>query len=243
MAATPPTEPVAGRAFARAFAAVADVPGWLTREQAALLHDSAASVPVGGVAVEIGSHHGRSTAVLAAGLPPGARLVAVDPFPEDWRYGAAGTEQACRATLARAGVSERVDLRVTTSAEARRGWSEPLDLVYVDGKHDHWTVRDDLGWATFVRPGGWVLVHDAFSSLGVTTALLRDVLPSRSLRYAGRVGSMARLQVAPPTVRDRLRVLSELPWWARNLVVKVLLRLRLGAAARLLGHRGSADPF
>ncbi|GCD89471.1 hypothetical protein NLS1_14770 [Nocardioides sp. LS1] len=219
------------------------IPGWLTPDQATLLREAASRVPPGGVAVEIGSHHGRSAIVLAAALPVGARLVAVDPFPSDWRYGAPGTEQSFRANLARAGVAGRVDVRVATSADVRRDWSGPLDLVYVDGKHDHWTVRDDLHWADHVTPGGWVLVHDAFSSLGVTTALLRDVLPSRSLRYAGRVGSLARLQVTPPSRRDRLRMLAELPWWVRNLVVKVLLRLRLRPLARLLGHQGAADPF
>jgi hypothetical protein len=172
-------------------------------------------------------------------------VVAVDPFPEEWRYGAAGTEQRLRANLAAAGVADRVDLRVTTSAAARAGWpaDDPVDLLYVDGKHDYWTVRDDLRWARLVPDGGTVFVHDAFSSLGVTLALLRDLLPARRLRYAGRTGSLARLEVRPPSVRDRARVLAELPWWARNLVVKVLLRLRLGAAARLLGHHGADDPY
>ena len=34
-----------------------------------------------------------------------------------------------------------------------------------------------------------------------------------------------------------------LGWWGRNLVVKVLLRLRLRPVAHALGHRGPADPF
>ncbi|MBB6626287.1 class I SAM-dependent methyltransferase [Nocardioides sp. KIGAM211] len=215
----------------------------MTRDQAAVLHAAAGAVPAGGAVVEIGSHHGRSAVVLAAGLREGARLVAVDPFPDDWRYGAAGTEQRCRANLARAGVADRVDLRVATSADVRARWDGRLDLVYVDGKHDHWTARADLGWADHVTPGGWVLVHDAFSSLGVTTALLRVLATSRTLRYVGRTGSLARLQVAPPSTADRLRLLGELPWWARNLVVKVLLRLRLRPLARALGHGDAADPY
>ena len=92
-------------------------------------------------------------------------------------------------------------------------------------------------------PGGTVLVHDAFSSLGVTLGLLRTLATSSDLAYVGRTGSLARLQQARPTVADRLRVLGELPWWVRNLVVKVLLRLRLRPVAQALGHRGSADPF
>jgi predicted O-methyltransferase YrrM len=230
-------------AFADAFARAEAIPGWLTRDQAAALFAAAAALPEGGRAVEIGSHHGRSTVVLATALPPRARLVAVDPFPEDWRYGAVGTERECRRNLDEAGVGDRVDLRVASSRSVRASWHGDLHLVYVDGKHDYWTVRDDLGWADFVVPGGWVLVHDAFSSLGVTTALLRELLGSRSLRYAGRTGSLARLQVAVPSTEDRLRLLGELPWWARNLLLKLLLRLRLRPLARLLGHQDAADPY
>ncbi|MCW2843715.1 MAG: hypothetical protein JWN22_1631 [Nocardioides sp.] len=229
--------------FEAAFAAAGPIPGWLTRGQARDLYDAGTAVPPGGVVVEIGSHHGRSAVVLASALPEGARLVAVDPFPDDWRYGAAGTEQEFRAHTRRAGVAGAIELRVATSAQVRADWSGRLDLVYVDGKHDFWTVRDDLGWADLVAPGGSVFVHDAFSSLGVTTALLRTVLPSRSLRYTGRTGSLAHLRVAPPSWADRARLLAQLPWWLRNLVVKVLLRLRLRPLARALGHHDAADPY
>jgi hypothetical protein len=40
-----------------------------------------------------------------------------------------------------------------------------------------------------------------------------------------------------------VRVLRELPWFARNLVIKVLLRLRIGKVASALGHAGTADPY
>jgi predicted O-methyltransferase YrrM len=229
--------------FDAAFAVASPIPGWLTEGQARCLFDSAQAVPEGGTVVEIGSHQGRSSVVLAAALPRGARLVAVDPFPEDWRYGAPGTEAIFRRNVAAAGAAANVDLRVATSREVRSAWQGPLDLLYIDGKHDYWTCRDDLRWTAHVVAGGTVLVHDAFSSLGVTTALLRELATTRTLRYTGRVGSLARLEVARPGVRDRLRPAADLPWWARNLVVKVLLRLRLRRLAALLGHHGRADPF
>jgi len=236
-------QPRGPSSFAEAYALAEPIPGWLTEDQARRLYDDAAAVPPGGTVVEIGSHHGRSALMIASALPEGARLVAVDPFPEDWRYGAAGTEARFRENLADAGLTAVVDLRVATSSEVRAGWDRPVHVVYVDGKHDYWTCRDDLRWSRHVVPGGTVLVHDAFSSLGVTTALLRELLVSRSLRYRGRVGSLARLEVGPPSVPDRLRVLAELPWWLRNLVVKVCLRLHLGLLARALGHHDQADPY
>ena len=224
--------------FRDAFAVARDVPGWLTEDQARVLYDAAAAVPPGGRVVEIGSHHGRSTIMLGAAVPPAARVVAVDPFPPDWRYGGPGTEQACRASLARAGVADRVELRVTTSRAAREAWVGDVDLVYVDGKHDHWSARDDLRWAAHLRPGGSLFVHDAFSSLGVTTALLRELVGPSRLRYLGRTGSLALLVPGTPVLADRLRVLAEMPWWVRNLLIKVFLRL-----ARLVAGSAPADPY
>lgn len=229
--------------FDAVYATVEPLPGWLTREQARCLFDAARGVPPGGTVVEIGSHHGRSTTVLAAAVAPGVRVVAIDPFPADWRYGSTGTEQALRANLAAAGLADRVEVRVSTSRAVRGTWAGPASLVYVDGKHDALSCRDDLRWSDHVPDGGWVLVHDAFSSLGVTAALLWTLPKSRRLRYVDRVGSLARLHVGRPTIADRLRPLRELPWFLRNLVVKLLLRARLPRAAALLGHRDTADPY
>nr|WP_300052914.1 class I SAM-dependent methyltransferase [uncultured Nocardioides sp.] len=217
-----------------------DIDGWLTEDQARVLHDAARAVAPDRV-VEVGSHLGRSTVVLAGA---GAEVTAIDPFPDDWRYGRPDTEQRFRAHLALAGVDGWVDVRVATSRAVREEWTRQVRLVYVDGKHDMWSCLDDMAWSRFLLPGDTLLVHDAFSSLGVTLAVLRDTakLGGRH-RYLGRTGSLARFEVGRPTARDRARVLREVPWFVRNLVVKVLLRLRARPVARLLGHRGDADPY
>jgi predicted O-methyltransferase YrrM len=220
-----------------------DIEGWLTRDQAVVLFEAARALPDDGRAVEIGSHQGRSTVVLAAGLPAGGRLVTVDPFEQGWRYGGPATRDRLLAHLGAAGVADRVDVVAETSRAARTTYDGPVDLLYVDGKHDYWTVRDDLRWSDGVPDGGVVLVHDAFSSLGVTLALLRTLPSTRRLAYAGRTGSLARLEVRRPRLADRARPARELPWWVRNLAVKAVLRLRLRPVARLLGHRCPADPY
>ena len=68
-------------AFADVFESVRDIDGWLTGDQARLLYDRAAALAPGAVIVEIGSHHGRSTIVLAKAAPE-AQIVAVDPYEE-----------------------------------------------------------------------------------------------------------------------------------------------------------------
>jgi hypothetical protein len=229
--------------FADAWASAEPIEGWLTRAQAQVLFETARSLPRGSTVVEIGSHQGRSTVVLASALPEGARLVAVDPFDTRWRYAGPDTRDRLQRHLAEAGVAARVEVTATTSRVARAAHEGPVHLLYVDGKHDYWTVRDDLRWADRVPAGGVVLVHDAFSSLGVTLGLLRTLPVAPRLAYTGRTGSLARLEVRRPSSADRLRVLGELPWWLRNLVVKVLLRLRLRRLGRLLGHDLPADPY
>ena len=77
-----------------------------------------------------------------------------------------------------------------TSSQARRGWSEPVDLLYVDGKHDFWSCRDDLRWSRFMSEGSTVLVHDGFSSLGVTAALLVELVLRPRFVLVDRAGSM-----------------------------------------------------
>jgi predicted O-methyltransferase YrrM len=231
------------RCFGDAWAHADLIPGWLTRDQAAALFDAACALAPGSTAIEIGSHEGRSTIVLAAGLGPGSRLVAVDPFDPEWRYGGPDTQRRLTAHLAAAGVHDRVQVLTLTSRAARTTYDGSVDLLYIDGKHDYWTVRDDLGWTLRMSDDSTVLVHDAFSSFGVTLGLLSAVFTSDRLVYRGRVGSLARLTVGRPSLRDRLRVLDELPWFGRNLTVKVLLRLRLQPATRLLGHHLEADPY
>ena len=51
------------------------------------------------------------------------------------------------------------------------------------------------------------------------------------------------LASAPVSRADRVRILAELPWWLRNVGIKVLLRLRLYPLARLVGHADRADPY
>ncbi len=232
--------------FDDAWSTAEPVPGWLTRAQARMLWDDARTAGRRGAetdgepaqVVEIGSHQGRSTLVLAAALAgTGVEVVAIDPFVAGGMFGGPSTRERFEANLVGAGVADRVRLIAERSGDVRPSWTRPLAMLYIDGKHDYWTVRDDLRWSECVEPGAAVLIHDAFSSIGVTLALLIHVFPGRRLTYTGRAGSLARFVVGPPTGRDRLRMLAELPWWLRNVLIKIGLRV-----GRLFGYR-RPDPF
>lgn len=220
------------------------VPGWLTRAQGKALWHAVRRLGPGGLIVEIGSHQGRSTIVLGlAARSAGARVIAVDAFVDGKLFGGSPTRQRFEANIADAGLTEEIELVVGYSTELRPSWDRPIDLLYIDGKHDYWTYTDDLRWSHHLPADAEIVVHDCFSSIGVTLGTLAKVLCGSRYTYLDRAGSLARFALRRPSWRDRLRVLAELPWFARNFVMKVLLRLRLRPVARLLGHDSPYDPY
>ena len=72
-----------------------------------------------------------------------------------------------------------------------------------------------------------MLIHDSFSSIGVTLAILRHLVWSRRFAYVGRTGSLAEYRRARAGLGSAARQLAQLPWFARNVLVKLALVLRL----------------
>lgn len=243
--------------FEEAFAAAAPAEGWLTEAQARRLWDAARRVPGGGLVVEIGSFRGRSAIVMATALADGARLIAIDPhaggdrgpqeIAPEARRGTAD-KRAFDANIETAGVAARVEHVRRMSSDAHDAVRGAIDVLYVDGAHRFGPARDDIvRWGERVREGGTMLVHDSFSSTGVTLATLAAVSFGDRWRYVGRTASLAEYRREPLDGRERAentaRQLAQLPWFARNVLVKVALVTRLRPLARLLGHRSDAWPY
>ena len=95
-----------------------------------------------------------------------------------------------------------------------------------------------------------MLIHDAFSSIGVTLAILTRLAGGARFAYAGRARSLAEYRRAGTQLPARARVanagaqLVQLPWFTRNVLIKLaLVAGRSGLAARL-GHRaGDQWPY
>ena len=218
-----------------ALAAVAGIEGWLTEGQVRALFDAAAAVPPGGRVVEIGSFRGRSTVVLALAAPEGVEVVAIDPHAGNDRgpQEIAGYEAEAEddhavflANLAAAGVADRVTVVRAFSGEAHGEVPGSVDLLWVDGAHRYAPARDDLrDWGARVLPGGRMLVHDSWCSVGVTLATLRALTAGGEWRYDGRVGSLACWTKVPASRANRRRQLAELPWFAANVARKARIVL------------------
>ena len=251
------TVPAAGnpseqRSFDEVFVAIERVQGWMTKAQAQRLWSAAATLDSSGRIVEIGSYHGRSAIILASAAVRGVQVFAIDPHggndrgPQqiegEFEDGQRDHETFLR-NLAEAGVATRVQHVRKPSQTATDDVPGLLEVVYIDGAHRFQPARADIvRWGAKVAPGGTLLIHDSFSSIGVTLALLVSLVFGADFRYVGRSGSMVEYRREPLTGMARVisaaRQLAQLPYFVRNVVFKVLIVLRLGRVTKWLGGDG-----
>lgn len=238
-------------------ALVADVEGWMTPGQAATLYDSAVNCPSSGRIVEIGSFQGRSTIVLASGADPSVEVIAIDPHagndrgPQEidgFADEAASDHDQFNANLAAAGVIDRVTHLRSFSDDALDDVPGNIEVLYVDGAHRYAPALADIrSWGDKVADGGTLLIHDSFSSIGVTMAILRHLTFGSRWRYVGRSRSMtiyrADLSGVGSRVTNSLRQLAQLPWFVRNLALKVVLTLGVGKVLRRFGRDVPEWPY
>jgi predicted O-methyltransferase YrrM len=227
--------------FSEALGAVEKVDGWMTDDQARRLWDRAVGLQPGAQIVEIGSFRGRSTVVLASAAPVGVDVFAVDPHAgndrgpqeiEGFAEAAAVDHDVFHENLRSAGVDERVRHLRSYSQDALGAVDGDVELLYIDGAHRFAPALADIRvWGARVAPGGSMLIHDSFSSVGVTLAILRALALGRRFRYVGRSGSMTEyrreLVAGAERARNLTAQLAQLPWFARNLFLKVLIVAKL----------------
>jgi predicted O-methyltransferase YrrM len=161
----------------------ASVPGFMPEDEGAALHAAALEhldpLAGTGLAVEIGSYCGKSTIYLGhAAAVRDAHVVTIDhhrgseEHQVGWEYhdptladtsGRIDTLPGLRATLAAAGLEDRVTAVVGRSSTVAGWWGHPVDLVFIDGGHSEAAAKADLhGWARWVRLGGALVIHDVF---------------------------------------------------------------------------------
>lgn len=229
--------------FESAWSLASQAEGWLTEDQGRLLFEAARAVPPDEAVVEVGSHHGKSTILLAMGLAEGRGMTAIDPFDDPRWGGGRDALDAFEANLARAGVRERVTLRKALSADVARSWDGPaVGLAWIDGAHDLESVLEDLdGWSPLLAPGGRLLIHDAFSAIGTTRAVLRRLWWNRRLRYVGCERTLLVFSREPRSVpaaaADALRLSRRIPFFVRMVAIKFARRRHWSGLERAFMRR------
>jgi predicted O-methyltransferase YrrM len=105
--------------------------------------------------LELGTLGGYSTILLARALPPDGRLVTLELNP--------GYAEVARANIERAGLAERVELRVGPAEDGLRDLiaegAGPFDLVFIDADKRSTPAYFELS-LELVRPGGIILVDN-----------------------------------------------------------------------------------
>jgi predicted O-methyltransferase YrrM len=243
------------RNFDDALAAVATVDGWMTDGQARLLYDAALGVAAPGQVVEIGSFRGRSAIVLASAVGDGVQVVAIDPHAgndrgpqefEGYASEAATDHDVFRRNLSEAGVTEIVRHVRAFSDAAHAEVVGSIDVLYIDGAHRFApALKDVREWGRRVKPGGTLLIHDSFSSIGVTLAILRELSFSPRFSYVHRSRSLAEFRAVPPRSRlgNALRIWLQLGWFARNVTIKALVFSKLSKPFERVFGRALEWPY
>jgi predicted O-methyltransferase YrrM len=249
---------VTARSFDDILQSVERVDGWMSPDQARALFDAASACRAGDQIVEIGSFRGRSTIVLALAAADGVAIVAIDPHagndrgPQEFDgfvEQAAGDFDIFVANLAGAGVADRVR-HVRAMSNLAHGQVEgDIAVLYIDGAHRYAPARQDIvEWGARVRPGGTLLIHDSFSSVGVTAAIVRELMFGTRFRYMGRARSMTVYHAdldgsGRSRVVNATRQMAQLPWFVKNISLKVLLSFGLGKVLKRLGRPVPEWPY
>ena len=148
-------------------------------------------------AVEVGTFTGYSSLCIARGLAPGGTLLCCD-VNEEWT--AIG-----RRAWQRAGLADRIDLRLAPASETLRALpaDAPIDLVFIDadkpGYVDYWNEL-----VPRVRPGGLLLADNVLWSGTIVdpSATEANVVALREFNDA--VAADGRVEVAMLPAYDGL---------------------------------------
>jgi MMP 1-O-methyltransferase len=152
------------------------IPSWLGRQESLALASACYLQPPNAVVVEIGSFLGRSAIILAGARKTrgSGRVHCIDPFDASgdafsvptYRTVADADPRPLRtrfeANIARAGLTEWVVVHVGTAATVGTAWTEPIDMLFLDGDQSPEGARRAYdAWAPFLKVGGIIALHNS----------------------------------------------------------------------------------
>jgi predicted O-methyltransferase YrrM len=138
--------------------------------------------------LEIGTLGGYSTIWMARAAGPDGRVITLEASPAH--------ADVARANLARAGLAERVELKLGPAIESlplvQREASAPFDLVFIDA--DKRSNPDYLSWALRLsRPGSIIVVDNVVREGRVVDAASKDADIQGIRRFAEMLAQEPRL--------------------------------------------------
>lgn len=193
------------------------IPGWMPESELKTLEQLAQCIPPGGRMVEVGPFVGRSSWCWSKSVHPTVKVTCIDIWnPAEHPYYPPATIGPVGTTInAEFGVAEHVDHCVGSlenfrrhtadchNIETRQGaspydfknWTEPLDLVFLDGVHHNPIFWDDLNfWFWRLRPGGIACGDDCARTHPDVLWGIHDFAKNHGLTFfvKGRIWMMAK---------------------------------------------------
>jgi caffeoyl-CoA O-methyltransferase len=153
-------------------------------------------------AVEVGTFTGYSSLAIARGLPEGGHLLCCDVSAE-WTA-------IARRAWQRAGVADRIELRIAPAVETLRALPETprFDLAFIDAdKTNYATYYEEILKRT--RPGGLILVDNVLWSGAVIDASVQDENTRAIRAFNDRVATDARVDCVMTPISDGLTLLRK----------------------------------
>ncbi len=146
--------------------------------------------------LEVGTLAGYSAVWIARALPPHGRLTTIEINPDH--------AAVARRSVAAAGVSDRVDIRVgdAVAVMSKLGPDGSFDVVFLDADKERYTTYLEVA-ATLLRPGGLLLADNAFRA-GRVLDPDSDELGAQLHRFNRVVSADARFDATILPVGDGL---------------------------------------
>lgn len=169
--------------------------GFIDPHELRWLYRVAASVPVGGNIVELGSYRGKSTMALALGArASGAVVYAIDSHHEyiqgETDFGPADN-LVFVSTLASYQVADIVRVINFRAEEFVKAWSAPIDLLFIDASHTYEEIKRDFNcWSPYSHV---IMVHDSGGRWPEVTRFLNGLLVAGKWRLVERVEATSML--------------------------------------------------
>jgi predicted O-methyltransferase YrrM len=152
------------------------IPSWLGRHEGLALASACYTLPANSVVVEIGTFLGKSAIMLAGARKArgSGRVHCIDPFDGSgdafsvpvYREIADADPRPLRArfqaNIERAGLTDWVVVHVGTAAGVAASWTEPIDMLFLDGDQSPEGARLAYdAWEPFLKVGGRVALHNS----------------------------------------------------------------------------------
>ena len=152
------------------------------------------------LAVEVGTFTGYSALCIARGLAPDGRLICCDVSDEWTSIG--------RPYWEKAGVAERIDLRIAPALETLAALPEEraIDLAFIDADKTNYANYYEL-LLPRIRPGGVILVDNVLWSGSVVDESNQEEQTNAIRAFNDKIASDARVEPVMLAISDGLTLI------------------------------------